>query len=200
MTEPARVDGRTARRDRNSEAVLDAVRGLFLDGNYAPTAEAVAMRSGVSLRSVYRYFEDADALVRAAIARSIVLAEPLFVVPDLGEGPLAGRIEALVEHRLKLYDALGAEARAAVLRGSSAPLVAEQLARRREQLSEQVQLQFAPELRELGTARGRALLACIDVLLQFEALEHLERRVGLSPTQTRRVLVAGITALLAEAA
>jgi AcrR family transcriptional regulator len=95
-TAKAQVDGRTARRDRNSEAVLDAVRELFIEGNYTPTAEAVAARSGVSLRSVYRYFEDTEALFRAAIARRVAQAEPLFVFPDLGEGELDDRIARLV--------------------------------------------------------------------------------------------------------
>ena len=196
----AQVDGRTARRDRNSEAVLDAVRALFVEGNYRPTAEAVATRSGVSLRSVYRYFEDIDALVRAAIARSVVLAEPSFLLPHLGEGPLDERIVRLVDHRLALYGTLGPAVRVAVLRAPAAPLVADLLQRRRAQLTDQVEQQFAVELRLLRGARGRAVLGCVDALLQFETLEHFIERGGLSVVRTRRVLVTGITALLHEAA
>ncbi len=43
-------DGRTARRDRNSDAVLDAVHELFVEGQLVPTVEEVAARSGVSTR------------------------------------------------------------------------------------------------------------------------------------------------------
>ena len=35
-----RVDGRTARRDRNSDAVLDAVHELFVERQLVPTVEA----------------------------------------------------------------------------------------------------------------------------------------------------------------
>jgi AcrR family transcriptional regulator len=195
-TAPARVDGRTARRDRNSEAALDAVRELFVEGNFTPTAEAVALRSGVSLRSVFRYFEDTDALLRAALQRSITLAEPLFDFPELGVGSLEQRITRMVDHRLVLYATLGPEARVAVLRGPSAPLVAEQLDVRRAQLTRLVRQQFAPELRAAGTARGRQLLDCADALLQFESLEHLIRRGGLSQARARKTLVTGLTALL----
>lgn len=198
-TAGAQPDGRTARRDRNSEAVLDAVRQLFVEGNYMPTAEAVAARSGVSLRSVYRYFEDTEALFRAAIARRVALAEPLFVFPGLGEGELDDRIARLVDHRLALYAALGPEARAAVLRGASAPLVSEALDARRRQLFSQLEEHFAPELRSIGGVRAKALLRCLDLLLQFESLEHLSRRSDLSPARVRRVLLTGIGALLAEA-
>lgn len=198
-TAKAQVDGRTARRDRNSEAVLDAVRELFVEGNYTPTAEAVADRSGVSLRSVYRYFEDTEALFRAAIARRVALAEPLFVFPDLGEGELDDRITRLVDHRLALYAALGPEARAAVLRGPSAPLVNEALDARRRQLFTQLEQHFARELRSISGARAKALLRCVDLLLQFESLEHLCRRSDMTPARVRRVLVTGVGALLAEA-
>lgn len=198
-TAGAQPDGRTARRDRNSEAVLDAVRQLFVEGNYTPTAEAVAARSGVSLRSVYRYFEDTEALFRAAIARRVALAEPLFVFPGLGEGELDDRIARLVDHRLALYAALGPEARAAVLRGPSAPLVNEALDARRRQLFAQLEEHFAPELRAIGGVRAKALLRCMDLLLQFESLEQLSRRSDLSPARVRRVLITGIGALLTEA-
>ena len=57
-------DGRTARRDRNRDAVLDAVLDLFGEDSLAPAPAEVAERSGVSLRSVYRYYEDRDALYR----------------------------------------------------------------------------------------------------------------------------------------
>ena len=55
-TDATQTDGRTARRDRNREAVLDAALALFTAGELEPTAAAVAERSGVSLRSVYRYW------------------------------------------------------------------------------------------------------------------------------------------------
>lgn len=193
------VDGRKARRDRNSEAVLDAVRELFVEGNYLPTAEAVAARSGVSLRSVYRYFEDTDALFRAAVARRVQLAEPLFVLPELGEGDLDDRIARLVDHRLALHAALGPEARAAVLRGPSAPLVNEALEARRRQLTAQLDQHFAPELRAIGGARAQALLRCMDLLLQFESVEQLTRQSSLTKARARRVLITGLRALLAGA-
>ena len=54
---------------------------LFTEDQLAPNAADVAARSGVSLRSVYRYFEDLDALVRAAIARHAERVAPLLERP-----------------------------------------------------------------------------------------------------------------------
>src|SRR3954453_24162311 len=69
MDAEVEVDGRTARRDRNREAVLDPVLELFSDGNLTPSPDEVAQRSGVSLRSVYRYVAASDGLMSCAIER-----------------------------------------------------------------------------------------------------------------------------------
>ena len=86
------VDGRSAIRDRNRNAVLDAVLDLFSEDNLSPGPEEVALRVGLSVRSVYRYFDDHDSLTRAAIARNIERVTPLFLIPAIGEGDVDGRI------------------------------------------------------------------------------------------------------------
>lgn len=190
------VDGRTARRDRNSEAVLDTVHDMFVEGNFSPAVEDVAARSGVSLRSVYRYFEDTEALLRQAIERRVSLVEPLFVLPCLGEGTLTDRIRGLVNHRLVLHAKLGPTVRAAILRAPYSPLLAAQVQRRRTLLSDQVTAHFAPELAALDGVRGREVAACVDTLCEFESMEHLRVQRRLSVARTRSTMITGVTALL----
>ena len=50
------LDGRQARRQRNIDAVLDVVLEMFAEESMFPTIEQAATRSGLSLRSLYRYF------------------------------------------------------------------------------------------------------------------------------------------------
>src|SRR3954451_2341772 len=128
--------GRTARRDRNKDAVLDAVLELFTDGSLMPGPAEVADRSGVSLRSVYRYFDDMDALVRAAIARNLVRMEPLFALPDPGVGPLDSRIARIVQARLALHEAAAPVARAALARQAGNRIIRERLEETRVLLRE----------------------------------------------------------------
>jgi AcrR family transcriptional regulator len=191
-----RLDGRTARRDRNSDAVLDTVHDMFVEGNFSPAVEEVAARSGVSLRSVYRYFEDTDALLRLAIQRRVALVGELFVLPNLGVGTLEERIRAVVNHRLVLHAKLGPTVRAAVLRAPYSPLLAEQVQRRRQLLSDQMEIHFAPEVEALGGTRGKELLECADALCSFEAMEQLRFLKGLSVARTRSTMVTGLKALL----
>ena len=192
-------DGRSARRGRNSEAVLDTVHEMFVEGNFSPSVEDVAARSGVSLRSVYRYFEDTEALLHLAIERRITLVGELYGLDDLGEGTLDERVQALVNQRLVLHSKLAPTIRAAMLRAPFSPQIADQVRARRELLVAQVAAQFAPEVRGLDQARSEELLASVDALCSFESIEAMRVRRGLSLKRTRRALVAGVTALLAAA-
>ena len=117
------VDGRSAIRDRNRDAVLDAVLDLFSEDNLSPGPEEVARRVGLSVRSVYRYFDDHDSLTRAAIARNIERRAPLFRIPAIGEGMLPDRIDRFVDSRLRLQAEVGATVRAGRIRATFDPLV-----------------------------------------------------------------------------
>ena len=153
---PGPVDGRSAIRDRNRLAVLDAVLDLFSEDNLSPGPEEVALRAGLSARSVYRYFEDRDALSRAAIERHLEKIVPLVHIPAIGEGDLAGRIERFVTARLRLHEAGAATARATRMRATFDRIVRAQLDRSRSALRHQVEVHFAPELADVrrGTPRG----------------------------------------------
>lgn len=196
VADDAAVDGRTARRDRNRELVLDAVIELFTEDQLAPNAADVAARSGVSLRSVYRYFEDLDELMRAAIARHAERVAPLYEVPDVGVGPIEHRITRLVSWRTRLYEAAAPTARAALQRAPANPLLREQMERVRATLRGQTEAMFAPELTTMTAAERRAALGAIDTLLQFESAEHLRVRLGYSLAQTNDILSRTLTALL----
>ena len=191
------VDGRTARRDRNRDAVLDAVLELFSEDCPTPAAQDVAARSGVSLRSVYRYYEDMDELVRQAIARNVERSAPLFEVPGPDDGTVEQRIEAFGAARLALYEAMAPTMRAALLRSRASEPVRQQVEAARGRLLEQVRATFGPELAALPAPGRREVVSAVDVLLGFESAEHLRRHRGLSGPETRRTLVRAVTSLLA---
>ena len=195
-SETPSVDGRTARRDRNRDAVLDAVIELFTEGQVELVAADVAERSGVSLRSVYRYFDDLEALARAAIARQTERFAPLAALADDVDGTLDERIERIIDVRLRLYEAVGATRRAAVQRAASNPILAEQLERTRVLLDRQVAALFAPELDALDPADRATVTPAVQLLLSFESYDQLRRTRRLSGAETRRVLRAALTRLL----
>ncbi len=197
-TAPAEVpvDGRTARRDRNRDAVLDAVIELFGEGLLMPAAAEVAERSGVSPRSVFRYFEDTDALARAAITRRMEVVEPLFALLDAAVGSRDERIERLVRARLRLWDAAAPVAQAVIVRAPVNPLLAAQLDHNRRRLRAQVEEVFGAELDTCEPPDRPALLAAADLLCGYDSLDQLRRQRGLSVEETHDILVRALGRLL----
>lgn len=188
VPDPPSTDGRTARRDRNRTSVLDAVIELFDENDLSPGVHEVARRSGVSLRSVYRYFDDVDALIAAAIQRQYELSKPRFLIPDVGEGPLPDRIERFCAARVALFEHVRTVFAAATVRARLDHRVARSLEWSRGRLAEQTEAMFAPELHALPDDDGQMALLTLDVLTQFETIELLRGTRGLSEDETVRYL------------
>lgn len=189
------TDGRLLRRKRNREAVVDALLDLYRDGTLRPSAEEIAARSGLSPRSLFRYFDDMDDLVRTAIGR--IERENLHLVP-IDIDPRAGlevKAGALAEQRFRLFDTVGHAAAVLRLRSPYHPVLAAALARNRAFMRGQIVTLFAPELLALGAARGPAALAAADVLCSFESYQLLYQVNRLSPAVCKAAMADGLTAL-----
>jgi len=161
------LDGRRARRESNRERVVDALLELFRQGHVVPSLDLVAERSGVSHRSVFRYFDDLEELHRVAIERSYTRHAHLFDLPGIGEGSLAARIERLVDHRLALHDETANLARVARMKAPTHPVLAQNIAANRSLLREQLVAHFGPELERAGSA----VLVTASTLTAMEAID-----------------------------
>ena len=195
----ASTDGRAARRARNRTAVLDAAIALFAEGNLQPTAGDIAARSGVSHRSINRYFPDNRTLLRAAVDRQIEIGIPLYRIHAIGQGSFEHRVDEFVRVRLDAYEVLGATARASALMSATSRIVRTELAVVRDLLTDQVDRQFATELASLPEARRRAARTAVDALFQFESLDFYRRLRGLSHPRTCTLLAQTLHDLLAAA-
>ena len=193
------VDGRTARRDRGRTAVLEAALDLFEEENLEPTPEQIALRAGVSTRSVYRYFEDRDDLVRAIIAHKQLKILPLFHIESIGKGDLDSRLSRLVDSRLRVYEAVGATARAMAIKAFSDPVIHEQIQFRKSVFREQVENNFRQEFDRMTSSQRNNSLNAIDALTQLDALDRFHVDLQLSLDETRELLIASIQALLTTA-
>lgn len=194
--EVAAVDGRTARRDRNQLSVLDAVLALFREDNLQPKPEEVAARSGVSLRSVYRYYSEPTQLLEAAMARHLELVEPFWQMPGIGHGGLEDRVDRFIAARSELYERLAPTARAARLASVNNPLIRAQFERGRLRLRTQVVEQFAPELSSLTGDEREATTNALDALFQLDGFEYYRVHRGLTPVEAARLLRIAVLKLL----
>ncbi len=198
-TEPAGVaptDGRLARRDRNRTAVLDAIVELIAEGDLDPTPERVAGRAGISPRSVYRYFDDREVLLRAAISHHLASVWHLYHFHRIGEGSLAARIADFAAHRVRLFEAIGPAARATRIRAVVDDILREQLELTRRALRDQIEKQFAAELDAMPARTRRARVAAMDALCELEALDHYRIHRRFSTTETEALLADALESLL----
>jgi len=190
------LDGRHIRRDRNRQAVVDALLDLYGEGNLRPSSSEVAERAGLSPRSVFRYFEDVDDLSRSALGRQLERALPLVPIAAVPGAPLSERIAALVAQRLRLFEAIAPAATVSRLRSPFQPVLATQLRNTRSYLRHQIAKLFAGELGAMGQDRAASVLAAADVLCSFESYQLLIGDQDLGAEAMTAVLVASLTALL----
>ena len=191
------VDGRRARRDRGKTAVVDAMFELLQEGQLPPAVEAIAERAGVSVSSVFRYFENLDDLQQRTIERYFERFASLFTIPAMGQGPLDDRIKRLVDSRLDLYEVIGPIAVMARARAVDSPRLARTLDQTRSMQAGLVRAHFAPELASLTPARGDDLVLLIDSMTSFEAWDLLRTTHRRSRQQIRRAWLVGLKALCA---
>lgn len=189
-------DGRHARRDRNRLAVVDAMLELYAEGNLDPSSDEIAERAGLSPRSLFRYFEDLDDLVRVAIGRQHERTLPAVRLDVAVDAPLADRVARLVAQRQRLYGRIASVGIVSRVRAPFQPLIASELAIARSFLRRQIEQLFAPELAALGKVGGAQALAAIDVLTSFESVHLLHDDQQLSAAQVEATLTVSITRLL----
>jgi AcrR family transcriptional regulator len=192
------ADGRSARKDRNRLTVIDAAVELFSEGNLRPTPTEVALRCGLSPKSVSRYFEDIDSLIAAAAARQMERVFSLFQIHAIGEGALERRIDDFVQMRLEAHEVMGGTSRAANFLAVRQPSVRRHLDEAQRLGRMQIERHFATELDPLPSARRESRTAVIDALLQVDSLDYFRKHRGFSFKGTHAILVDTLTLLLGD--
>lgn len=193
------ADGRRARRDRNMTAVLDAAVELFTDNNVVPTMDQIAARAGLSLRSLYRYFPDADTLIAAAIAQTVGAARRSATIADTGVGPFAHRLDRFVEARTALHLALTPVMAATIHHAVTNNLLRDAVRAGRAEQTSQFEQHFAPEIAALRAAGRHELVVAADLAAQVETMELLRATSDLDASMRRDVLRTTLSALLGPA-
>jgi AcrR family transcriptional regulator len=190
------LDGRRARAERNRETVVEAILELLREGESTPTAEAIAARSGVSVRSVFRHFDDLESLHAAAVDLHAEQIEPLFEPPP-AVGPVGRRIDELTARRARLFEEMTPIRRVAErLRGQSA-IIDERLRFARGLLRAQVEVLFAGELAARPANERRDLLDALELATAWGTWELLRTEQRCSVTRARAVMARTLRALLA---
>ncbi len=191
------VDGRRARGERTRLRVLEAMLHLVEEGELRPTAQQVASRAGVALRTVYHHFEDVEALRRMAhelqMSRHSEILQP-FNVSD----PIAVRIEILARQLRRLFEAITPIRRATVFDAQNSNEMADGLRRSRAIRRAHVAAAFAPEIAVDNEAR--TLVDALDQATSWQAWHYVRLNLGRSAQSAEKGLILSLQRLLAPAA
>lgn len=189
------ADGRRARRHRSRDLVVDALLDLLGAGVVRPTAQQVAEQSGVSLRSIFRIFDDVETLHTAAATRQLSRVRHLFVdVPAVGS--VADRVDAMIEINARLYESVAPIRRAALRAAPESAPLQEQLRRVRGWLRAEIDRVFATEV----ASRAHSSVApAVEVLMSFEAWDQMRITQELTASEASAVVREGALTLLGAA-
>lgn len=170
------VDGRTMRRTRNRTSVINALLSMIREGDLRPAASDIADRAGVSHRSIFRYFDDLDDLVRTTIAQAFREVGALSAIPDIGKGDLTDRVARLVDARIKLLEFVDRPMQLARARANSIPSIDDQLSSIADFLRAQIHDHFEPELALLDDEVRAAVVDAVLILTSYDAY-YLHMRI-----------------------
>jgi AcrR family transcriptional regulator len=193
----ATKDGRTVRAERTRQALVDALLALLHEGELRPTAERIASRAGVSERSLFQHFADREELYQAVAVQQFERIVPT-LRPIRTSLPLSERIDAFVEQRARLYEAVTPVRRGALLLEPDSEVVAQWLAKtRRAKVAEATRV-FAAELEEAPEPDRPALAAALGAVSAWAFWESLRAHQGAGVATASDALRSALTALLGE--
>lgn len=183
-------DGRIARGQRTRQAIIAAHTGLIREGHLKPTAEMVARRAGVSVRTLWKNFGDLEGLLHETTAHW--LAEDQALVQPIDPAlPLDQRIERFCDQRARRLEHLGPAARSAALGEPFSQALQESRRHHVRANREDVARTFGHEIGNRSETLHGVLVAA-----SWPAWSLLRDDYGLDVSAATAVMAASIRALL----
>ena len=177
-----KVDGRRLRSERSRLAFVDAVLALQEEGFLVPTAQQIADRAGVGIRSFFRHFEDMESLFKAIDDHIRDSYEALFIGGDRS-GTLEERIDRMVTRRADAFESV-----TNITQGTRAQLwryqtLRDNYARNQRGLRKDLD-NLLPELHALPDETRES----IDAITSFEMWDRLRSHQGLNKADSINLL------------
>lgn len=194
----ATTDGRHARSERTRAAVAEAMLNCLEAGALRPSAKEVAEAANVSIRAVFRHFENMEALLE--IASELQIERVMRELPPLVlAGNLRERIGGIVRRTTHGYELAAPVRRATLLFAHASKVVRERHHWLRGQVRKQVRRVFAAELAALPEAERRERFEALAALLSAAYWDELRTHQRLSVPAARRSLEQALHAILCAA-
>jgi len=195
MSVATNADGRSLRASRTRSAIVNAHCALLSSGELTPSTRQIAVRAGVSPRTLFLHFPNLQALFAATadtvLENVLAAAEPVDITQ-----PLPARAAAFLRGRFDLYGYITPFALASRVRERSAPPLRERIAQMSRVSIDNVAESFAPELAGLSPADYEDTLVALETSVTWAAWYHLREELGLDADVVHRILQRTVLALL----
>jgi AcrR family transcriptional regulator len=192
-------DGRSARREQNVLLALNAARALFEESRSLPTIEDVAARSGLSIRSMYRYFKDIGEVTESVVELVADEARTASRLPNPAGVSTADRIDAFARARVTIYESVRGTYLANIARMIHSPETAQSGAAIRAEMLAQFTNQFEQELLLLNESERGYALECGHALTSMEFVDVLMRWRSMTADEAIEAIKYGLTKILTPA-
>ena len=186
------VDGRSLRRERNRQDIVDALLSLIENGETEISAALIASKAGLSERSIFRYFDDVNDLYRSVCDLAFSKEIEYALIDDAGVGSLDTKIENFVNQRVRIYTMNEKIAPAARSFAFKNPIIKNQLVVGRKLLRTQIMKHFAEELSVFDKQQQQVAVAIIDSLTTFEYYDMMRSDQRMSVQAIKSVLTESI--------
>ena len=185
-------DGRRQRSERSQTAIIEAALSFMDEGTLVPTAQQIADRAGVGIRSFFRHFADMDSLFLAADDMLLSSYEALFEVDNR-----AGSLTERVARAIDLYGNAFEKLRPIILCTQAqlwrSPKLQENYAWHQKRLRKELEL-WLPEVAELPKDRREA----VHAVASFSMWNRLREFQGLSIKTSADIVTSLVNDLIAS--
>jgi AcrR family transcriptional regulator len=179
LSGPERLDGRRLRSERTRQLIMDSYIALLREGPEIPTAAQIAIRAGISTRSVFERFTDLRALSLATMDYAFTTAEAQAIVRHVdADRPV--RLRSHVETRAGTCERWLPLWRVALAHQARLPELQDRVRFVRRAVVKRMELMYRPELAPLSDAERRDLLIALEALTDFESWGCMREHHGLA--------------------
>lgn len=185
-------DGRVLRSQRSRQLIMEAMGELIGEGNLVPTAQQVAERAEVGIRTVFRHFNDMESLFESMDQAIVETYRDKFRGGDRN-GSLEERILHAMERHATAYDFAQPVLDMTKAQMWRFKILQKNYARSQRELRKDLE-DWLPELRELP-ALQREL---VEASASYEFWNRLRVHQGMSKAKATQALVGLVTQLFKQ--
>jgi len=184
-------DGRARRTLRSRLKIIEAVFDLYSQGILIPTAQEVANRSGLGIRTVFRHFSEMETMYIAG--NELLIQRYSKLKPILPDGDLSQRIEQLVAVRARLFEKFAPFMRATLVQKWRYKQAATQYQDLCERLQKEVYF-FLPELKKKTASTAEM----VNLIMSFEVWDRQRTIDGRTRKAIRKTMLESLNSLMKD--